>query len=329
MLAGRPPFQGHSLVVLMNAHCHDPLPSLRQLCPDLSEGGIKVVEKCLAKNPDARYADASALLADLERLLHGEPTSMVLHPATPARNGRDILEFSFSCDLTSSPGQLWPYISNTDRVNHALGLPSVSYTTRTDPVRGVERFAESKIAGQKIVWQEHPYEWIEGRHLSVLREFSTGPFLWFMNIIEMQSISGGGTRVTQTLKVVPRSWFGRLLAKFTVGRNTPKSFIRVYRQIDDWLTLPENAKLSSDAFGKTAVITATGRARLHERLGHLHQRRIDPAVVETLRQFLEHASDPEVARVRQLVFAERFRLLPKDVTDACLFAAKQGVLTLL
>lgn len=155
------------------------------------DAGIAVVETCLAKNPDARYADASALLADLERLLHGEPSSMMLHPLTPASHGLEILEFSFSCALTSSPGQLWPFISNTDRINHALGL-LIKYTTRTDPVRGVERFAESKIAGQKIVWQEHPYEWIEGRRLSVLREFSTGPFLWFMNIIEMQTISGGG-----------------------------------------------------------------------------------------------------------------------------------------
>ena len=329
MLAGRPPFAGDNPVALMNAHCHDPLPSLRQLCPEISEGCKAVVEKCLAKNPDARYADAAALLADLERLLHGEPTSMVLHPATPATKGLDILQFQFSSDLNSSPGQLWPFISNTDRVNHALGLPTVSYTTRTDPVRGVERFAESRIAGQKIVWQEHPYEWIEGRRLSVLREFSTGPFLWFMNIIEMQSISGGGTRVNQTLKVVPRNWFGGLLAKLTLGRNTPKSFRRVYRQIDDWLTRPENAKSSADAFGTRAALTATGRARLSDRLEHLTQRHIDPAVVETLRQFLEHASDPEVARIRPLMFAERFQLPPKDVIDACLFAAKEGILTLL
>ncbi len=329
MLAGRPPFEGDNAVVLMNAHCHDPVPSLRQLRAEISDGCIAVVEKCLAKNPDARYSDAAALLADLERLLHGEPTSMVLHPATPATNGLDVLEFPFTCDLSASPGQLWPFISNTDRVNHALGLPTVSYTTRTDPARGVERFAESRISGQKLVWQEHPYEWIEGRRLSVLREFSTGPFLWFMNIIEMQSTSGGGTRVNQTLKVVPRNWFGRLLAKLIVGRNTPKSFRRVYRQIDDWLSRPENAKSSADAFGTTAAMTATGRTRLSERLEHLTQRRIDPAVVETLRQFLEHASDPEVARIRPLMFAERFQLPPRDVIDACLFAAKEGILTLL
>ncbi|MDA1232713.1 MAG: serine/threonine-protein kinase, partial [Planctomycetota bacterium] len=91
MLAGRPPFQGDSAVALMNSHCHEPIPSLRQMCPEISDGCIAVVEKCLAKNPDARYVNATALLADLERLLHGEPTSMVLHPATPATNGLNVL----------------------------------------------------------------------------------------------------------------------------------------------------------------------------------------------------------------------------------------------
>ena len=329
MLAGRPPFEGHNSVTLMNAHCHDPLPALRQLCPEISEGCQAVVEKCLAKNPDARYADAAALLEDLERLLHGEPTSMVLHPATPATHGLHVLQFQFSCDLSSSPVQLWPFISNTDRLNHALGFPPVNYTTRTDPARGVERFAESNFFGQKIIWQEHPFEWIEGRRLSVLREFSTGPFLWFLNIIEMQPISGNGTRVKQTIQVVPKNWVGGLLAKLTLGRNTPKLFSRVYRRIDDWLSQPKSTMSSRDAFGTTVAITATGRARLNERLEYLTQRRIAPAVVEALRQFLEYASDPEVARIRPLIFAERFQLPPREVIDACLFAVKEGILTLL
>ncbi len=329
MLAGRPPFLGDNHIAVMNQHCQDPLPSLRQLCPELSDACITVVEKCLAKNPDARFADASALQADLERLLHGEPTSMLLHPATPSSNGGEIMEFRFICDLSASPAQLWPYVSHTDRVNHAVGLPTVTYTTRTDPQRGVERFAEVKVLGQKMAWQEHPYEWIEGRRLSVLREFSSGPFLWFMNIIELLPASGGGTRLTQTLKAVPRGWIGRMLAKLELGRRSPKSFTRIYHQIDGFLMKQTRSTASVDAFGAGIAMTPAARSRLRERLERLSDRQIDPAVIETLRQFLEHASDLEVARIRPLIFAERFGLKPKEVIDACLLGAKEGVLLLL
>ena len=328
ILAGRPPFQGDNHIAVMNAHCSDPLPSLSRLCPEVSDGCVTVVEKCLARNPDARYADALALQADLERLLHGESTSMQLHPASPATAGLDVVEFLFSCELAASPGQLWPYVANTDRVNFAMGLSAVSYTTRNDPVRGVERIAETRMAGQRIVWQEHPYEWIEGRRLSVLREFSTGPFLWFMNIVQMEPVSGGGTRLTQTFKVVPRNWLGRQLAKLQLGRRVPKSFRKVYAQIDSYLQQSGSAA-STDPWGSNVAMTAAGRGRLEERLLRLNDQHVEPRVIETLRQFLEHASDLEVARIRPLIFAERFQLNSKDVIEACLLSAKEGLLVLL
>jgi serine/threonine protein kinase/class 3 adenylate cyclase len=329
LLVGRPPFEGESHVAVLNKHCHEPAPSLKQLRPEISEATASVVEKCLAKNPDARYADAAELLGDVERLLTGEPTSMLLHPAMPDSHGGDVLEFAFSCDLDSSPAQLWPYVANTDRVNHALGLPSVRYTTRTDPQRGVERFAEAKIAGQRIAWQEHPYEWIEGRRMSVLREFSVGPFTWFMNIVELHPRGGGGTRLTQTLKTVPRNWLGKWLAKWELGRKSPRSFTRVYKGIDKYLSGGSARNADTDAFGKGGVLSPSKQLRLKQRLDRLREQNIEPTLVETLGQFLEHASDLDVARIRPVVFAERFRFEPQRVVEACLRGAREGLLVLL
>ncbi len=324
LLAGRPPFPGETQVAVMNAHCNDPVPSLRQLCPELSDACCVVVEKCLEKNADARYANSEALAGDLERLLHGEPTSIAIHPAPPSTQGLTLFEHSFHCDLKSSPEQLWPYVSHTDRVNHALGLSSVTYTTRRHPEKGVERFAEARVAGQKLAWQEHPYEWIEGKRLSVLREFSTGPFLWFMNIVELQPISGGGTRLTQTLKAVPRNFAGRMLCRLELARRTPRAFQKVYQQVDEFLQ--RGASPAVDAFGAKVAMTNGGRRRLEQRIQSVSAAGTDPSVTETLRQFLENASDLEVARIRPLVFAERFQLSTDEVIRACLLGAKEGLL---
>lgn len=324
LLAGRPPFSGESQVAVMNAHCSDPTPSLHQIFPELSDACCVVVEKCLQKNADARYVNGEALAADLERLLHGEPTSIAIHPAPPSTQGLGLFEHSFSCELRSSPEQLWPYVSHTDRVNHALGLSSVTYTTRRHPERGVERFAEARVAGQKLAWQEHPYEWIEGKRLSVLREFSSGPFLWFMNIVELQPISGGGSRLTQTLKAVPRNFAGRMLCRLELGRRTPRAFQKVYQQVDEFLQ--RGASPATDAFGARIAMTAGERRRLEQRIQSVASAGTDPSVTETLRQFLENASDLEVARIRPLVFAERFQLSADEVIRACLLGAREGLL---
>ena len=65
------------------------------------------------------------------------------------------------------PASSGPIVSNTERVNRALGLPAPQFTTRIDPDGGVERYAEFR----KVVpfaWREHPFEWIEGQRFGVL-----------------------------------------------------------------------------------------------------------------------------------------------------------------
>ena len=159
----------------MQMHCNDRPPSLSQLDPTLSEGLARVVEKTLAKNPDARYANADELLADLVNLSRGRPTSLVVHPPLPQHDSSRVQQFVFQWEMGSSPAQLWPFVANTDRLNQAMGLPAARFTTQVDPERGVRRFAETRIAGQKIAWEEHPFEWIEGRRMSVLRQFFDRP----------------------------------------------------------------------------------------------------------------------------------------------------------
>lgn len=329
LLAGKPPFEGESPMSVINKHCHEPPPPLQQLQPDLSDATARIVEKCLAKNPDARYADATELTSELEQVLKGEPTSMLLHPATPDAGGRQVLEFRFSCDLAASPAQLWPHVSNTDRINHSLGLPAVTYTTRVDPVRGVERFAEMRLAGQRIAWQEHPFEWNEGRRMSVLREFSTGPFLWFVSVVELLPQSGGGTRLTQTLRIVPRNWLGRVLGYWELGRKSPRAFKQTYHRIDKYLSQSTHQNPAADPYEKMAGMSGPRKSRLGQRLERLREHHSDPAVVETLGQFLEHAPDQEVARIRPMVFAERFGLDLQNVIAACLLGAREGLLVLL
>ena len=118
------------------------------------------------------------------------------------------------------------------------------------------------------------------------------------------------------------------MAKLQFGRQLPKSFRTVYQQIDRFLQ-QSNRDASLNPYGTGIAMTSAGRSRLSERLQSLSDQRIDPIVLETLRQFLQHASDLEVARIRPLVFAERFQLNPKHVIDACLLGAREGVLILL
>jgi serine/threonine protein kinase/class 3 adenylate cyclase len=328
LLSGRPPFESDSQIGLIQQHCQAMPPSLKQLRPQLPDVLVRIVEKCLAKNPDARYANAESLLVDLENYLRGAPTSLVLHPAVLLRDDPGAVRFEHHWDLASSPEQLWPYVSHTDRVNHAMGLPAVAYSIRQDK-DGPKRFAETSIAGQKVRWLEHPYEWIEGKRLSVLREFTAGPLLWFVNIVQLQATPGGGTRLTQTLIAKPKNWLGRQLARWQLGKKARAGFGRVYQQIDQYLVQTQSTRGDRNPFATKTKIASGQRHKLLSRIQSLREHALDPSVLSILEQYLEHASDLDVARMRPIALAERFGQDASQWINACLLGVRAGVLDLL
>ena len=66
MLSGRRPFAGDSDLGLITAILRDQPPALRSLRPDLPPDVQAIVDRCLAKSPDARYTDARTLKKDLD-----------------------------------------------------------------------------------------------------------------------------------------------------------------------------------------------------------------------------------------------------------------------
>ena len=330
-LTGRVPFDAQSPIEIFRLHCDAPIPKLRSHGGATSDAIQEVIEKCLAKNSNARYQNAGELLQDLEGLLTGTRTSILLHPAVPEINVHGLLRYQFQWKMRSSPEALWPYVSNTDRVNSAIGLPAVRYKTIQDPKLGMRRIATVRAMGITMEWEEHPYEWIEGRRLSVLRQFPSGPFYWFTNIVELNPQSDGGTLIVQTLQMVPRNFMGKIFARFQIGNKSERNFGRVYEKIDEYLQSHSNNSTVSNAFAASKIITREQKRRLSERFSRVRSsaKTIDPKILDTLEQYLEFASDLEVARLRPLAFAERFGLKPEEVVEVCLLAAREGVLILL
>ena len=74
-LAIRPPFEGDSpLETLLKVRQEQP-ERLSRICPAVDSALESICEKCLDKDPEARYRSAGELADDLERWLNGEPIS--------------------------------------------------------------------------------------------------------------------------------------------------------------------------------------------------------------------------------------------------------------
>jgi serine/threonine protein kinase/class 3 adenylate cyclase len=328
MLSGEPPFQSDDAMKLAAMQCFDPLPDLQRRNRAVSDRVAGIVNKMLAKTAEDRYADASQLYSDLERCLSGATTDFEAHPNLPAFDANRIWERVFSWELQSTPNQLWPFVSDTDRLNRAAGLPSVTYRNEKDPVRGLRKFGSFKLGGIKIAWEEHPFEWIEGKRMGVLREFSSGPFKWFMNTVELVPLASGGTRLVHTVKIEPRNTLGRIVSTIEAGWKGGKALDRIYHRIDSYLQTKGSEEALVDAFEESSKLPLTKSSRVEQRLDAMVQGGVSIDIAQKICDFVKSASPQAIAKIRPLSLAHQWSVEPMEMLDACLVAARCGLLRL-
>ena len=334
MLSGRPPFRAKSIAALFAMHAREEPPALATLVPGISEALSQLVAKMLAKSPNSRFADADELLLELERIRRGEPTREIAHPRLPLAKPGELMQYDWSWELEASPTELWPYVSNTERLNRAIGLSAVAFETKPAEADGPfrprsERSGSFRSAGIQFSWREHPFEWIEGKRLCVLREFDRGIFHWMASIVELHERADGGTTLHHRIRVVPRGWFGRLIVSWQVARSSRNALEQVYRRIDAFVSKHLPASPTLDPF-EAKPKHAVGDQQVHRaHLDRLVERRVDPFLAGTLVEFALQGSDQEVARMRPLELAQRFEVDERAMAEACLHGAHVGLLELL
>ncbi|MFW6059408.1 MAG: protein kinase domain-containing protein [Phycisphaeraceae bacterium] len=73
MVTGRVPFEGSNPSAVMHKHLKSELTPPDHINPSLSAGTGEIIEVCMAKDANKRYASTSDLLEDLEAVAKGEP----------------------------------------------------------------------------------------------------------------------------------------------------------------------------------------------------------------------------------------------------------------
>jgi len=107
LLAGKPPFVEPDLALLSVAVRLRPAPSLRPLVADgvLADGLAEVVDRCLAREPAARYADGTELLRALAALVPKQtaPAAVVV-PSPSVASRRGLVWVALSASLLGLVG---------------------------------------------------------------------------------------------------------------------------------------------------------------------------------------------------------------------------------
>jgi predicted Ser/Thr protein kinase len=104
LLTGRKPFEGKSLVDTLNKQIHDPLPSIRDVSPDVPQELEDVVKKMCAKDPAKRHASPEVAVKALKR-------SVGLLAETKVRPAPDSPVAATAPQVEETEVNVWPAVT--------------------------------------------------------------------------------------------------------------------------------------------------------------------------------------------------------------------------
>ena len=180
LLTGSMPFDSASLRELIFQIVAGVPRSPRSLNPALDAATEAIVLRCLEKAPHERYPTGAALALALEAVLPGSvtdalapvklvrPTATLPAPVAPKPRRDDAaVHHRWTWELVSSPGELWPFVADTDKFNRAIGLPPVEFSDEPDAAGGITKIGKFRRLGMDLEWVEHPFEWVAPERQSV------------------------------------------------------------------------------------------------------------------------------------------------------------------
>ncbi|QEG23417.1 serine/threonine-protein kinase [Mariniblastus fucicola] len=327
LLAGRPPFVSEEAIELGEMHRRESPMPLTIVRSDISEAISQVVLKALEKSPDMRYQTAEEMLADVQRILDGQPTVLHTLPQVPDNRVSSVRRYAFEWTLSASAKQLWPLVSDTDRFNRAIDLPAPEFSFDHS---GKEKqvFATAKFNGMAVRWREHPFQWNSGRELSVLREFEKGPFEWVTSTVELQPLTQNRTRVVHKFEVQPRGLLGRMFTPIQFGLLTGKGLKKAYARIDR-IAQNESCGYACDfPYAAAPKLTAGQRKLIEGRTMALGQAIGNVSRAESFTDYLVTVADPFVAKIRPIVLGRKLGCSTNDALELCFRAVESSLIGL-
>jgi class 3 adenylate cyclase len=226
-------------------------------------------------------------------------------------------EAGFAC----SPGALWRFVADTERLNRAIGLGPIEVAPLSSP--GSARFlVQTHQAGLPLCYEEQPFEWIEGERFVVRRVVQRGMVRSIEHRVELSPREGGGSLCRVVVTVEPKVRLTAPLIRLTVGRFILR-MLGELGAVDARLAAGERPRLGG---GRPALESAE-LMRTAETLRALTP--AQRAAADRLIDLVRTAPDSDIGRIRPFELADAWGLERREVLVVCLSAVIAGMLELI
>jgi class 3 adenylate cyclase len=232
--------------------------------------------------------------------------------ATPTINLHATLE------LDATPEQLWPLLSDTGRIDRAIGIPAFERSTLQPDLS----FAvSSHYLGFPVAWNEYPYQWVFEQWYQVERAFQPPvPVRRLMTRTTLSALPDRRTHLDVIVQFEPRGLLGRTLAPLYIGQKLLRDLLRAYR------SFAALAITATQALPPPLRAPLVDSDRLQLATDHLRQLGQPPALIAQLAAHVRRADDPDVIRMRPFALADAWGQPRLELLRLFLYATRAGLL---
>jgi len=228
--------------------------------------------------------------------------------------------YTWTWDLTSSPEALWPLVSDTNRFNRDTGLPPMELLG----ISNGAKLVKFKIPVFRVEWEEEPFEWTYPYHFGILRRYRKGPLAEMRVDCRLERLQPSGTRIIYDVVVKPANILGDIGIPLAIGVISAKRFESAFRLYD------RSASTASPELvaPKGRNLSLKGRTRFQAMCERLKNQGVDETILNPLYDFLYHADDLSIQRMRPYALADGWGVSRRAVLEAFLRATRVGMLDL-
>jgi len=229
-------------------------------------------------------------------------------------------EFSFNWqwDLTSSPEELWPLASDTNKFNRDTGQPAVEALANN---MGTQKL-RMKLPIIKVEWEEEPFEWTYPYSFGIVRHYSKGPIDEMRVQVNLEERPEGGTHLTYQTRITTGNILAQLGIPFAIGFEAKRRFEKVFRLYD---RIAKKGNILIEA-ARPHGLSSSGRSRFKSQSEAVLKQGTDPQLVNLLEEYLDHADDLSLQRIRPYALADSWKVNRRSVLEMFLRATRAGTM---
>lgn len=242
--------------------------------------------------------------------------------------GRRTVDFLFIWEFGVAAERLWPYLTDTSRLNEMIGLPAMSLEEREGRL-----FGSYRVGFARLAWEEVPWQWEAGREYSMERIYSTGPLVYLRGSGSVEALGESRCRVTLYLGYVPRNRLAALALQ-VLRRVMARRFTAAFESIVTDLRAGQTPAFTLDQ-GFLMGLGAGTRPRRHIDSARIDQIEADlrteglpSAPLAALVNHVRGADDRDLYRIRPLILARQKGVTPRELTSVMLHATARGMLVM-